>query len=104
MVGSKVNLLVGWKLLRQDLHIELEQRVDDKGAVYLGCRHVVSFMKVPHAEMATTMTCDMEDFLKSRVTRYLGRVGLGVKLRNYSTPFSLKTIGSHLRVLPGSGQ
>ena len=55
MVGSKVNILVGWKLLRQGLHIEPEQRIDDEGAVYLGCRHVVSSMKLPNGGMATTM-------------------------------------------------
>ena len=33
MAGSKINLLAGWKLLRQGLRIEPEQRVDDRGVV-----------------------------------------------------------------------
>ena len=68
MVGSKVNLLVGWKLLRQGLPIELERRVNDKVAVHLGCRRDVSSMKLPNGGMATTTTYDMEDFLKSCIT------------------------------------
>ena len=40
MAGSKHNLPLGWKLLRQGLHIEPEQRIDEKSAVYLvlSCR------------------------------------------------------------------
>ena len=48
MAGSKKNVPLGWKSLRQGLHIEPEQRVDEKGAVYFGCRHVVSSIKLPN--------------------------------------------------------
>ncbi|MFM7983214.1 MAG: hypothetical protein ACKPKO_28230, partial [Candidatus Fonsibacter sp.] len=46
LAGPKNNILVGWKILREGLHIEPEQRVDDKGAVYLGCRHAISSLKL----------------------------------------------------------
>ena len=61
MAGSKNNFLLGGKLLRQGLHIEPEKRIDENGAVYLGCRHVVSSVKLPNGTTATTMTYDMED-------------------------------------------
>ncbi|MFM7980781.1 MAG: hypothetical protein ACKPKO_15825, partial [Candidatus Fonsibacter sp.] len=35
MSGPTSNILAGWKALRGGLHIEPEQRIDDKGAVYL---------------------------------------------------------------------
>ena len=47
MAGSKTKIPLGWKLLRQGLHIEPEKRIDNNGAVYLGCRHVVSSVKLP---------------------------------------------------------
>jgi hypothetical protein len=65
MAGSKKNLPLGWQLLRQGLHIEPEKRIDENGAVYLGCRHVVSFINLPNGTTATTMTYVMEDFLQS---------------------------------------
>ncbi|MFM7983242.1 MAG: hypothetical protein ACKPKO_28370, partial [Candidatus Fonsibacter sp.] len=65
LAGPKNSILVGWNVLREGLHIEPEQRVDDKGAVYLGCRHVISSFKLASGHVVTTMTYDMEDFLRS---------------------------------------
>ncbi|MFM7990576.1 MAG: hypothetical protein ACKPKO_65775, partial [Candidatus Fonsibacter sp.] len=65
MSGPKSSMLAGWKALRGGLHIELEQRITDKGAVYLGCRHVVTSLKLASGRVVTTMTYDMEDFLRS---------------------------------------
>ena len=101
LVGSKVHLLADWQLLRQGLHIEPEQRIDDKGAVYLGCRHVVFSMKLPNGGMATATTYDIEDFLKLCITRYLEVVGTDANLRNYSIPFLLRTIGVSCRCSRG---
>ncbi|MFM7978520.1 MAG: reverse transcriptase domain-containing protein, partial [Candidatus Fonsibacter sp.] len=61
LAGPKNNILAGWKTLREGLHIEPEQRVDDKGAVYLGCRHIISSLKLASGHVVTTMTYDMED-------------------------------------------
>ena len=64
MAGSRKNLPLGWKLLRQGFDIEPEKRIDENGVVYLGCRHVVSSVKLPNGTTAMTMTYDMEDFLQ----------------------------------------
>ena len=40
LVGPTVNVPVGWEMLRKGLHIEPGQRVDAKGSVYLGCKHI----------------------------------------------------------------
>ena len=78
IVGSKKNLPLGWKLLRQGLHIEPEKRIDENGAVYLGCRHVVSSVKLPNGTTATTMTYDMGDFLQSCIDKYKSVIGPNV--------------------------
>ena len=75
IVGSKKNLPLGWKLLRQGLHIEPEKRIDEIGAVYLGCRHVVSSVKLPNGTTATTMTYGMEDFVQSCIEKYISVIG-----------------------------
>ncbi|MFM7985569.1 MAG: hypothetical protein ACKPKO_40275, partial [Candidatus Fonsibacter sp.] len=72
MSGPKGNMIAGWQALRGGLHIELEQRIGDKGAVYLGCRHVVKSLKLASGRVVTTMTYDMEDFLRSCIERYQG--------------------------------
>ncbi|MFM7988537.1 MAG: hypothetical protein ACKPKO_55410, partial [Candidatus Fonsibacter sp.] len=46
LLGKKDNITAGWNLLRNGLHIEPERRVDQNGAVYLGCRHIVSTIKL----------------------------------------------------------
>ena len=102
-LGPRRTYLLGWKLLRQGLHIEPEQRVGDKGAVYLGCRHVVSIIKLPNGQTATTMTYDMEDFLQSCIDKYTVVVGPKVSLRNYSTPFLAKDHRASSAGGPGSG-
>ncbi|MFM7977925.1 MAG: hypothetical protein ACKPKO_01305, partial [Candidatus Fonsibacter sp.] len=73
MSGPKNNILVGWKALRGGgIHIEPEQRIGDKGAVYLGCRHIVTSLKLASGRVVTTMTYDMEDSL--------GRVSNDIKV------------------------
>ena len=87
MAGLKANISYGWNILRQGLHIEAEQRITGVGAVYLGCRHIVATVRLLAGVTATTMTYDMEDFLKSCIARYREVVGVKTPLRNYSTPF-----------------
>ena len=85
MGGLRADLPSGWKLLRHGLQLA-EQRIDDKGSVYLGCRHVVSPSKLPHGVMATTMAYAMQDILKTCIARYLEVAGPNVTLRGCSTP------------------
>ena len=101
--GLRRIYLYGWKLLRQGLHIDPEQRIDEKGVVYLGCRHVVSSLKLPNGGMATTKTYDMEDFLKSCIDKNKAVVGPKVTLRNYSTPFLSEDHRDSPAGAPGSG-
>ena len=65
MAGLKATISYGWKILRQGLLIESEQRITSAVAVYLGCRHIVTSVKLPAGITVTTMTYDMEGFLKS---------------------------------------
>jgi hypothetical protein len=60
MAGLKANITHGWKILRQGLHIESEQRITNTGAVYVGCKHIVNLVKLPSGTIVTTMTYDME--------------------------------------------
>ena len=69
------------------LHIESEQRITNTGAAYLGRRHIVNSAKLPAGATVTTMTYDMDDFLKPCIERYRAVVGVQQQLRNYSTPF-----------------
>ena len=101
--GLKANILHGWTIVRQGLHIESEQRITDGGAVYLGCRHVVASVRLPAGVTVTTMTCDMEDFLKSCIVRYREVVGVKSPLRNYSTPFLAEDHRDAPAGAPGGG-
>ena len=103
LAGLKKNLPLRWMLLRQGLHIEPEQRVGEKGAVYLGCRHVVSSITLPNRKTAATMTYDMEDFLKSCIDKYREAVGPKVSLSNYSIPFLPEVHRDSPAGAPGSG-
>ena len=87
MAGVKANISYGWKILRQGLNIEPEQRVNAVGAVYLGCRHIVATIRLRVGVTATTMAYDMEDCLKSCSARYREVVGSRFSLLNYSAPF-----------------
>ena len=87
MAGSKKNLPLGWKLLRQGLHLEPEKGIDEHGTVYLGSRHVVLSVKLPNGTTATTTTYDMECILTSCVDKYKSVIGPKVPLRQYSTAF-----------------
>ena len=61
MAGLKANSSYGWKILRQGLHMEPEQRVNAVGALYLGCRHIVATVRLLAGITATTMTYDIEE-------------------------------------------
>ena len=87
-------------ILRQGLHLESEQRIIGVGAVYLGCRHIVASVRLLAGTTVTTMTYDIEDFLKSRIARYRAVVGVNTPLRNYATPCWPRTIGILLPELP----
>jgi hypothetical protein len=76
MAGLKANISHGWKILRQGLHIDPEQRITLSGVVYLGCRHIVASIRLLVGVTATTMTYDMEDFLKPCIARYREAVGI----------------------------
>jgi len=82
VVGLTANISHGWKILRQGLHIESEQRINGTGAVYLGCRHILSTVRLPAGVTLTTITYDMEDFLKSCIARYREVVAAKTPLRN----------------------
>ena len=90
-------------MLRQGLHIEPEKRIDETGAVYLGCRHVVSSVKLPNGTTATTMTYDMEYFLQSCIEQYKSVIGPKVSLRPYSTPFMPEDHRDSPAGAPGAG-
>ena len=57
--------------MRQGLHTDPEQRVDDKGVINLGCRHAGSSVKLLNGGMATTMTYGMEDLLDYCIQQYV---------------------------------
>ena len=69
----------------------------------LGCRHIVATVRLPVGVTATTMTYDMEDFLKSCIARYREVVGVKTPLRNYSTPFLAEDHRGALAGAPGRG-
>ena len=68
--------------------MEEPQRVDEKGILYLGCKHIKGRVKLPNGGEATTMTYDMQEFFESCVESYLTLTGLTKdKLREVPTPF-----------------
>ena len=78
MAGPKNNLKKGWEWLRENLIIEPETGLD----LYLGCNQSKGTV-VGHK--VTTVTCDMEQFLRSCVDRYLEVAG-NVELKKVPTP------------------
>ena len=87
LAGPEHNIKKGWSLLKKGLEIEPEKTIDEKGAVYLGCRLKRSKLKLPSGKMATSMTYDMEEFLDSCVAKYVELAGPGTKVKPYATPF-----------------
>ena len=75
-------------MLRKGINMEEPQRVDEKGILYLGCKHIKGRVKLPNGGEATTMTYDMQEFFESCVESYLTLTGLTKdKLREVPTPF-----------------
>ena len=76
MAGPKKNLAQGWSMLRTRLKIEPETGLD----MYLGCNQTKGNVTLGNGHRVTTVTYDMEQFLRSCVDRYL------VKLNRVVTP------------------
>ena len=75
MAGPKNNLKRGWELLREKLIIEL----------YLGCNQSKGTVVLGNGHQVTTVTFDMEQFLRSCVDRYLEVAG-NVEFKKVPTP------------------
>ena len=81
MAGPQKNLAQGWSMLRTRLKIEPETGLD----MYLGCNQSKGNVTLGNGHRATTVTYDMEQFLRSCVDRYLEVAG-DVKLNKVVTP------------------
>ena len=79
--GPQKNLAQGWSMLRTRLKIEPETRLD----MYLGCNQSKGTVTLGNGHRVTTVTYDMEQFLRSCVDRYLEVAG-DVKLNKVVTP------------------
>ncbi|MFM7986276.1 MAG: hypothetical protein ACKPKO_43880, partial [Candidatus Fonsibacter sp.] len=78
--------------------------VDDKVVVYLGCRHIISSVKLVAGHVVTTtMAYDMEDFLRSCLERYQKVDPSASSLRNYVTPFLAEDHRNAPAGKPGKG-
>ena len=71
MAGPKNNLKKGWELLREKLIIEPDTGLD----LYLGCNQSKGTVVLGNGHEVTTVTYDMEQFLRSCVDRYLEVAG-----------------------------
>ena len=78
MAGPQKN---GWSMLRTRLKIEPETGLD----MYLGCNQSKGNVTLGNGHRVTTVTYDMEQFLRSCVDRYLEVAG-DVKLNKVVTP------------------
>ena len=58
----------GWKLLRQGLSIESEQRIGGEGISYLGCKIERTETTLAGGRLATVITYNMEEFVQSCMT------------------------------------
>ncbi|MFM7978236.1 MAG: hypothetical protein ACKPKO_02880, partial [Candidatus Fonsibacter sp.] len=103
LAGPKNSIQEGWRRLREGLHIEPEQRIDARRAVYLGCRHIVTALKLASGGVVTTMTYNMEDFLRSCIDRYQKVVGNTSTLRNSFTLFMTQDHRNAPAGQPGNG-
>ena len=79
MAGPQKNLAQGWSMLRTRLKIEPET------GMYLGCNQSKGNVTLGNGHRVTMVTCDMEQFLRSCVDRYLEVAG-DVKLNKSVTP------------------
>ena len=80
-VGPQKNLAQGWSMLRTRLKIGPETGLD----MYLGCNQSKGTVTLGNGQRVTTVTYDMEQFLRSCVDRYLEVAG-DVKLNKVVTP------------------
>ena len=90
MAGPKNNLKKGWELLREKLIIEPETGLD----LYLGCSQSKGTVVLGNGHKVTTVTYDMEQFLRSCVDRYLEVAG-NVGLKKVPTPGSNEETKGH---------
>ena len=81
MAGPQKNLAQGWSMLRTRLKIEPETGLD----MHLGCNQSKGNVTLGNGHCVTTVTYDMEQFLRSCVDRYLEVAG-DVKLNKVVTP------------------
>ena len=81
MAGPQKNLAQGWSMLRTRLKIEPETGLD----MYLGCNQSKGNVTLGNGHRVTTVTYDMEQFLRSCVDRYLEVAG-DIKLNKVVTP------------------
>ena len=83
LAGPEVNVAKGWQLIRNAI------KTDDPHPVglFLGCNHRAFERTLPGTRAAVRgVECDMEDFLRSCVSRYQELTGV-TTLRKASTPF-----------------
>ena len=89
--GPTDKLRPGWKLLESVLELEPEGPDGRKAERYLGCLHIVEHKEIPGIGKVTTMTYEMEDYLRSICNDFeaLGyeMIGPKFKLREAATPF-----------------
>ena len=81
MAGPQKNLAQAWSMLRTRLKIEPETGLD----MYLGCNQSKGNVTLGNGHRVTTVTYDMEQFLRSCVDRNLEVAG-DVKLNKVVTP------------------
>ena len=83
LAGPSENLAAGWNLIRQGLDMD----PPDKLGLFLGCKHEESSRVLPDTGVTVrVMEYNMEDFLKSCVSRYQELTGVQY-LRHATTPF-----------------
>ena len=100
MAGPQKNLAQGWSMLRTRLKIEPETGLD----MYLGCNQSKGNVTLGNGHRVTTVTYDMEQFLRSCVDRYLEAAG-DVKLNKVVTPELHEETKNHVsRKLPERGR
>ena len=89
-LGPKGNVAKGWAALRRGLSIETEERVNENGVSYLGCKLVRSAHRTTQGQMATALTYDMSGFVDACIDKFLQLSGT-TTLRPTPTPFLLET-------------
>ena len=90
LAGPEKNLKRGWELLDKVLTLEEAGPKGRQAGRYLGCDHIKKTMTLGGREV-TTMTYDMEDYLRGIVNDYVELVSeilkRPYKCKTVSTPF-----------------